>query len=69
MVFFVFLTPGENHALVEMDPKSILAHILPAHGINLSLPIFLLYASQHSRAHMPAVDCTAGPILASSAFR
>ena len=69
MVFFVFLTPGENHALVEMDPKSILAHILPAHGINLSLPIFLLYASQHSRAQTPAVDGTAGHKLASSAIR
>jgi len=68
MVFFVFLTPGENHALVEMDPKSILAHILPAHGINLSLPIFLLYASQRSRAQTPTADCTVGHKFMSSAF-
>lgn len=69
MVFFVFLTPGENHALIEMDPKSILAHILPAHGINLSLPIFLLYASQQSRPLTQTADCTAEHKLASSAFR
>ena len=44
MVLLVLGTPGEHHALVELDSKSLAASILPEFGINFSLFAFLFYA-------------------------
>jgi uncharacterized membrane protein YGL010W len=44
MVFFILATPGTNHALVEIDSKNPFAFLLPEHGVNFSLIIFLAYA-------------------------
>jgi len=44
LVFLVLLTPGANHSIVELGSKSLIGQVLPAHGVNLSLLMYAVYA-------------------------
>lgn len=44
MVFFILATPGDAHSFATLTEKDALSAVLPVNGLNLALPVFLLYA-------------------------